>query len=90
MGSILAETVDADKIIKVVAPIKDLFGAVFFVSVGMLVDPGVLVQYWLPILLLVLTVVVGQAVFGTAGYLLSGQPLKTAMQCGFSIQWWWQ
>ena len=85
MGSILAETVDADKIIKVVAPIKDLFGAVFFVSVGMLVDPGVLVQYWLPILLLVLTVVVGQAVFGTAGYLLSGQPLKTAMQCGFSM-----
>lgn len=85
MGSILAETVEADKIVRLVEPVKNLFGAVFFVSVGMLVDPEVLVQYAVPILVLVLTIIIGQAVFGTMGFLLSGQPLKTAMQCGFSM-----
>ena len=83
MGSILAETVEAEQIEGVVAPVKDFFGAVFFVSVGMLVDPQILAQYWLPILVLVLTIIVGQVIFGTGGYLLSGQPLKVAMQCGF-------
>ena len=85
MGSILAETVEAEQIEGVVAPVKDFFGAVFFVSVGMLVDPQILAQYWLPILVLVLTIIVGQVIFGTGGYLLSGQPLKVAMQCGFSM-----
>ena len=85
MGSILAETVEADKINEVVAPVKDLFGAIFFVSVGMLVDPSVIVEYWVPIVVLVLLIMVGQAVFGTAGFLLSGQSLRVAMQCGFSM-----
>ncbi len=85
MGSILAETVEADKIIKVVEPVKNLFGAIFFVSVGMLVDIQVLVNYAWPIVVLVLTILVGQAVFGTLGYMLSGHPLKTSMQCGFSM-----
>ena len=85
MGSILAETVEAEQIEAVVAPVKDLFGAIFFVSVGMLVDPTILVQYAIPILVLVLTILIGQAVFGTLGFLLSGQPLKVAMQCGFSM-----
>lgn len=85
MGSILAETIEADKIIKVVEPVKNLFGAVFFVSVGMLVDPQVLASQWLPIVVLTLTILVGQAVFGSTAYLLSGQPLKTAMRCGFSM-----
>lgn len=85
MGSILAETIEAEEINKVVAPVKDLFGAIFFVSVGMLVDPAVITQYWFPILILVVTILSGQAVFGTFGYLLSGQPLKVAMQCGFSM-----
>lgn len=64
---------------------KNLFGAVFFVSVGMLVDPNVLVEYALPILMLVLTIILGQAVFGTLSFLISGQSLKSAMQCGFSM-----
>lgn len=84
-GSILAETVEAEKIGEVVAPVKDLFGAVFFVSVGMLVDPTILADYWREILALVVAVVVGQAIFGTGGFLLSGLPLRTSMECGFSM-----
>ena len=85
MGSILAETIEADKIIRLVEPVKNLFGAVFFVSVGMLVDPQILVSQWAPILVLTLTILLGQAIFGSTGYMLSGQPLKTAMRCGFSM-----
>ncbi len=85
MGSILAETVEADRIERVVEPVKNLFGAIFFVSVGMLVDIQVLINYAWPIVVLVLAILVGQALFGTLGYLLSGQPLKTSMQCGFSM-----
>ena len=85
MGSILAETVEAEKIIKVVEPVKNLFGAVFFVSVGMLVEPDILVEYALPIAVIVLAILFGQSLFGSFGYLLSGQTLKTAMRCGFSM-----
>lgn len=85
MGSIIAETVEADKIIKLVEPVKNLFGAIFFVSVGMLVEPKVLVDYAIPILVLVLTILLGQGVFGTAGFMLGGQSLKNAMRCGFSM-----
>ena len=85
VGSILAETVEAERIEKLVAPVKDWFGAIFFVSVGMLVDPVVLVEYAWPIVALVLTIVVGQALFGTLGFVFAGQPLKEAMKCGFSM-----
>ncbi len=85
MGSILAETVEAERIEKLVEPVKNLFGAIFFVSVGMLVDPKILVEYALPILLLVLTILVGQAVFGTFSFILGGESLKSAMRCGFSM-----
>ena len=85
MGSILAETVEADKIIRLVEPVKNLFGAIFFVSVGMLVDPKIIVSYAIPILCLVLTILLGQALFGTFGYMLGGQSLKNAMRCGFSM-----
>ena len=85
MGSILAETIEAEKIIKVVEPVKNLFGAIFFVSVGMLVDPQVLYSHALPILILVIVILAGQALFGTAGFLFSGQSLRLAMRCGFSM-----
>ena len=85
MGSILAETVEAEKIIKLVEPVKNLFGAIFFVSVGMLVDPKILVEYALPILALVGTILVGQAVLGTFGFMMGGESLKSAMRCGFSM-----
>ena len=85
MGSILAETVEAEHIEHLVKPVKDLFGAIFFVSVGMMVDPAMIVKYWLPILVITLTVILGQATFATIGVLLSGKPLKTAIQSGFSL-----
>ena len=85
MGSILAETIEAEHIEHLVKPVKDLFGAIFFVSVGMMVDPAMIGQYWLPILVITLTVILGQLFFATTGVLLSGQSLKTAMQCGFSL-----
>ena len=85
MGSILAETIEAESIDRLVKPVKDLFGAIFFVSVGMMVDPAMIVEYALPILVITFAVILGQAFFGTFGVILAGQPLKTAMQCGFSL-----
>lgn len=85
MGSILAETIEAEKIEHLVKPVKDLFAAIFFVSVGMMVDPGMIVQYIWPVIIITLTVLIGQAVFGTFGVVLSGQPLKTALQSGFCL-----
>ena len=85
MGSILAETIEAETIEKLVAPVKDLFGAIFFVSVGMMVDPAMIVEYIGPILAITLAIILGQTIFGTCGVVLSGQSLKVAMQCGFSL-----
>ena len=85
MGSILAGTSYAERIEHVVAPVKDLFGSVFFISVGMMVQPAILAGYWGPILILSLTVIIGMIVFGTFGMLLTGQTLKVAIQSGFSL-----
>jgi len=85
MGSILAETVEAEHIEHLVEPVKNLFGAIFFVSVGMLVDPHILVEYAVPIILLVLTIIVGQSIFGSIAFMLGGESLKSAMRCGFSM-----
>lgn len=85
MGSILAETIEAESIDHLVKPVKDLFGAIFFVSVGMMVDPAMIGEYAIPIIAITFAVILGQAFFGTFGVLLSGKPLKTAMQCGFSL-----
>lgn len=85
MGSILAETIEAERIDSAISSIKDLFGAIFFVSVGMMVSPSDLVEHWLPILLLVGAILLGQAVFGTMGYLLSGSSRRDALMSGFSM-----
>lgn len=85
MGSILAETIEAESIDRLVKPVKDLFGAIFFVSVGMMVDPAMIIEYAIPIIVITIAVILGQATFGTFGVILSGKPLKTAMQCGFSL-----
>ena len=85
MGSILAETIEAERIEKLVEPVKNLFGAIFFVSVGMLVDPQILVSYALPIFILVMTILLGQSIFGSFSFMLSGESLKSAMRCGFSM-----
>lgn len=83
MGAILSETIEADVIHRIIAPIKNLFGAVFFVSVGMLVNPEVLIKYIVPILAIAATVILFKSTAATLGILLSGKPLKTAMQGGF-------
>lgn len=85
MGSILAGTSYAERIEHVVTPVKDLFGAVFFISVGMMVDPEVIALYWKPILLLSAAVIVGMIVFGTFGMLVTGQTLRVAIESGFSL-----
>lgn len=85
MGSVLAETVDAERIEHLVQPIKNIFGSIFFVSVGMMIDPALLLQYWLPISIITLVVIFGQILFGSLGTLLSGQPLRVALQTGFSL-----
>ncbi|MCM1491321.1 MAG: cation:proton antiporter [Muribaculum sp.] len=85
MGSILAGTVFAERMEHVVQPIKDLFGSVFFISVGMMVQPTVIVEYAPQILLLAVVVIVGMIVFGTIGMLVTGQNLQVAIQSGFSL-----
>lgn len=85
MGSILAETTQAERIEHIVQPVKDLFGAVFFVSVGMLIDPKVLVDYALPILVITITLIVAKILHVTIGALIAGQPLKRALHAGMSM-----
>ncbi len=85
MGSIIAGISYAERIEAVVTPVKDLFGSIFFISVGMMVDPNIIVQYISPILILSCVVVVGMITFGTFGMLITGQPLRIAMESGFSL-----
>lgn len=85
MGSILAETTQAEKIEHLTKSVKDLFGAIFFVSVGMLIDPKILLAYWQPILIITGVTIVGKLITTGSGALLSGQPLKTSVQTGLSL-----
>ena len=85
MGSILAETVESEKIEKLVTPIKDLFGAVFFVSVGMMVSPAVIGEHWLTILIITLVVMVADILFVSIGVTLAGKGLENAVHAGFSL-----
>lgn len=84
-GSILAGTMMQGQIERVVQPVKDLFGAVFFISVGMMVDPNIIAQYWWEILVIAAVVVCGMILFGTLGMLLTGQTLRVAIESGFSL-----
>ena len=85
MGSILAETIEAERIEHLIQPVKNIFGAIFFVSVGMMIDPQMLIMYWHAILIITLIVVFGQIFFGSLGTLLSGQSLRVSLQTGFSL-----
>lgn len=85
MGSVLAGTTAAERMEKVVLPVKDLFGSVFFISVGMMVDPVVIATYWFEILILALVVIVGMILFGSLGMLATGQPLRVAIESGFTL-----
>ena len=85
MGSILAETVESEHIEHLVAPIKDLFGAIFFVSVGMMVAPAVIAEHWLTILIITLLVMLSHILFAGAGILMTGGGLRNAVHTGFSL-----
>ena len=85
MGSILAGTIFAERMEHVIAPVKDLFGAVFFISVGMMVQPSVIATYYPQVLLLAAVVIIGMIVFGTLGMLVTGQTLQVAIKSGFSL-----
>ncbi len=85
MGSILSETVAAQKIEHLVNPVKNLFGAIFFVSVGMMVDVNLIIEYIVPILCIVAAIMVGHTLLSTGAFLISGQSLKTSMRCSFSL-----
>ena len=85
MGSILAETIESEHIEHLVAPIKDLFGAIFFVSVGMMVAPAVIAEHWLTILIITLIVMITHILFAGAGILMTGGGLKNAVHTGFSL-----
>lgn len=85
MGSILSETVEAKKIEHLVSPVKNLFGAIFFVSVGMMVDVALIVEYIVPILCIIAAIMLGHTLISTGAFLISGQTLKTSMQCSFSL-----
>lgn len=85
MGSILAETKQGEKIEHLVKPLKDLFGTIFFVSVGMLINPSQMVQYIVPIIILTFVTIFVKGFFTSLGAFLSGQPLKTSLQTGMSM-----
>lgn len=85
MGSILAETTLAERIINLTKSVKDLFGAIFFVSVGMMIDPMLILEFWKPVLLITITIIFGKSIITGTGALLSGQPLKTSVQTGLSL-----
>ena len=83
MGAILAETIEADVIHRLITPLKNLFSAVFFVSVGMLIQPAVLGKHWLTVLIIAASIIIFKSMAATTGVVLSGKPLKTAVQSGF-------
>jgi len=85
MGSILAETKEVKRIEHLIHPLKNVFGAVFFVSVGMLVDPRIILDNWLEVALITLVLMSGKTVAATFGALLSGQPVQQSVQVGFSL-----
>ena len=84
-GSLLAGTVHAERVEHLTSGVKDLFGAVFFISVGMMLDPGAVVKYIWPILILTAVTIVGKLLFSSLGVLLSGHTLRQAIYCGCSL-----
>ena len=85
MGSILAETVESHRIEKLMTPLKNVFAAIFFISVGMLIDPSALSEYWVSIVYVSLVIIIGMILFGTLGCWWGGQTMRDAMLTSFSF-----
>ena len=85
MGSILAETVESHRIEKLMTPLKNVFAAIFFISVGMMIDPSSLSQYWISIVYVSLVIIIGMILFGTLGCWWGGQTMRDSMLTSFSF-----
>ena len=85
MGSLLSGTAFTETTKKLLTPVKDLFSGIFFVSVGMMVDPALIIKYALPIAVLTAALIIGKTIFSSLGVLLAGKDLQTALRCGFSL-----
>ena len=85
MGSILAETVESHRIEKLMTPLKNVFAAIFFISVGMLINPASLAEYWISIVYVSLVIVIGMILFGTLGCWWGGQTMRDSMLTSFSF-----
>ena len=84
-GSLMAGTVHVERVETLTKPIKDMFGAVFFVSVGMLVSPAMIVKYIVPILVITAVTIVGKILFNGLGMLAAGQSLDNSIKSGFAL-----
>ena len=84
-GALISEAGVSRHVEPLVQPLRDMFTGIFFVSIGMLFDPGAALREWPLVLALTLTVVVGKALGATVGSFLSGQPVRTAVQSGMSL-----
>jgi CPA2 family monovalent cation:H+ antiporter-2 len=85
IGAVIAESREIHRIESLIEPVRDMFSAVFFVAIGLMIDPMLLAQYWRPILVISLAVVVGQVTSCTFGTFLSGHDTRTALRVGMGL-----
>ena len=84
-GSLVAESGEEKSIAHLIEPVRDVFAAIFFVAVGMLIDPALVARYWIPVLVFTVTVIVGQVVIVTISAFLTGFSTRTSLQAGMSL-----
>ena len=85
MGSILAETVESHRIEKLMSPLKNVFAAIFFISVGMMINPASLAEYWTSVVYVSLIIIIGMIVFATLGCWWGGATMRDSMLTSFSF-----
>jgi CPA2 family monovalent cation:H+ antiporter-2 len=85
IGAVIAETREIHRIAALIEPVRDMFSAVFFVAIGLLIDPRMLVEYWQPILIITVAIVLGKIVTCSSGAFLGGNEPRTALRVGMSL-----
>ncbi|MCC5829952.1 MAG: cation:proton antiporter [Phycisphaeraceae bacterium] len=85
LGTIIAETRQGARIRAMVTPVRDMFSAVFFISIGLLFDPALLVDHWLTILIVTVALIIGKTLFGALGALVAGNDLRTSLRVGLGL-----
>ena len=84
-GSLVAESGEEHTVAHLVEPVRDVFAAIFFVAVGMLIDPALVARYWVPVVVFTIAVIVGQVVIVTISAFLTGHGTRTSLQAGMSL-----